>query len=43
MYKCFSCGKELKPEQIKKRVRCLYCGSRIVFKSRTNVTKVIAR
>ncbi len=42
MYKCFSCRRELKPDQIKKRVRCIYCGSRIVFKSRTNVTKVIA-
>ncbi len=43
MFKCFQCGKELKPEQIKKRVRCLYCGSRIVFKARTNVTRVKAR
>jgi DNA-directed RNA polymerase subunit RPC12/RpoP len=42
MYKCFSCRRELKPDQIKKRVRCIYCGSRIVFKSRTNVTKIVA-
>lgn len=43
MYKCFSCKRELKPEQIRKRVRCIYCGSRIIFKSRTAVTKIQAR
>ncbi len=43
MYKCFSCNKELKDEQIKKRVRCIYCGSKIVFKSRTNNVKILAR
>jgi DNA-directed RNA polymerase subunit RPC12/RpoP len=43
MYKCFFCNKELKDESIKKRVRCIYCGSKIVFKARTNLTKIIAR
>ncbi|MDD9953771.1 MAG: DNA-directed RNA polymerase subunit P [Candidatus Woesearchaeota archaeon] len=43
MYKCFSCNKELKEEQIKKRVRCMYCGSRIVFKSRTATVKIRAQ
>jgi len=43
MYKCFSCNKELKEEQIKKRVRCVYCGSKIVFKSRTSIVKIPAR
>ena len=43
MYKCFQCNKELKDENIKKRVRCIYCGSKIVFKNRTTLTKVIAR
>jgi DNA-directed RNA polymerase subunit RPC12/RpoP len=43
MYKCFFCNKELKDENIKKRVRCIYCGSKIVFKSRTTLTKVLAR
>jgi DNA-directed RNA polymerase subunit RPC12/RpoP len=43
MYKCFFCNRELKEEHIKKRVRCIYCGSKIVFKSRLTTTKVIAR
>ena len=43
MYKCFSCNKELKDDNIKKRVRCIYCGSKIVFKARTNVTKIISK
>ena len=42
-YRCFACGKEIKQEQIKKRVRCLYCGSKIIYKDRVSVTKVIAR
>jgi DNA-directed RNA polymerase subunit RPC12/RpoP len=43
MYKCFSCNKELKDENIKKRVRCVYCGSKIVFKARTSTVTVLAR
>ncbi len=43
MYKCFFCNKELKDESIKKRVRCIYCGSKIVFKARTSTVKIQAR
>jgi DNA-directed RNA polymerase subunit RPC12/RpoP len=43
MYKCFQCNKELKEEHIKKRVRCIYCGSKIVFKARINPVKIVAR
>ncbi|MFH1770726.1 MAG: DNA-directed RNA polymerase subunit P [archaeon] len=41
-YKCFSCNKKISDIQIKKRVRCLYCGSKIIFKERTINTKVKA-
>lgn len=43
MYKCFYCKKELKPEQLRKRVRCIYCGSKIIFKGRTKTVKIQAR
>jgi len=43
MYRCFFCGKDIKPDQIKKRVRCIYCGSKIIYKDRTSPTKVLAR
>ncbi|MAG45241.1 MAG: DNA-directed RNA polymerase subunit P [Nanoarchaeota archaeon] len=33
-YKCFHCGKNTKQEYVKKRVRCPYCGSKILFKPR---------
>ncbi len=39
VYKCFVCGREIKPEQIKKRVRCPYCGSRILYKPRPKIVK----
>jgi DNA-directed RNA polymerase subunit RPC12/RpoP len=42
-YKCFSCNKVINEAQIKKRVRCLYCGSKIIFKQRTTSTNVKAR
>lgn len=42
-YKCFFCGKENKAENIKKKVRCIYCGSKIIFKERSVTTRVKAR
>ncbi len=42
-YKCFSCGKSIKDEHIKKKVRCIYCGSKVIFKERTVPTHVRAR
>jgi len=41
-YKCINCGKKIKEEHIKKKVRCPYCGSKIVYKTRTKTTKVRA-
>ena len=32
MYKCLECQKEVKWDQVKKRVRCPYCGSKILYK-----------
>ncbi|RLE39108.1 DNA-directed RNA polymerase subunit P [Candidatus Woesearchaeota archaeon] len=42
-YKCFNCNKEITESLLRKRVRCPYCGSKILFKQRTTVTKVKAR
>lgn len=41
-YKCFNCGKELSEESLRKRVRCIYCGYKIVYKTRTKPTSVEA-
>ena len=41
-YKCFNCSKMNSSEQMRKRVRCIYCGSKIVFKVRTKPTIVEA-
>jgi DNA-directed RNA polymerase subunit RPC12/RpoP len=42
-YKCFDCGKELNEDSVMRRVRCPYCGGRMVFKERATTTKVKAR
>ncbi len=42
-YKCFECNKKVAVDYLKKKVRCPYCGSKILFKSRSILTKVKAR
>lgn len=42
-YKCFMCGKKIKADLLKKKIRCQYCGSKIIYKQRTISTKVKAR
>ncbi len=37
-YMCLECQKEIKHETVKKRVRCPYCGSKILYKQRTTST-----
>jgi DNA-directed RNA polymerase subunit P len=41
-YKCFKCDKDIKEEYVKKRVRCPYCGSKILFKPRVVSSNVKA-
>jgi DNA-directed RNA polymerase subunit RPC12/RpoP len=42
-YKCFNCNKKVGDEYVSKRVRCPYCGSKMLFKPRAVMTKVKAR
>lgn len=42
-YKCFTCGKVVSQDYVRKRVRCPYCGGKILYKPRTVSTKVMAR
>lgn len=41
-YKCFECSKDVKFEYAKKKVRCPYCGSKVLFKTRSLPTTVKA-
>ena len=34
-YQCIECHKEVKSENIRKRVRCSFCGSKILYKPRS--------
>lgn len=42
-YKCFNCGRIVTIEPGRKRIRCPYCGGKILYKQRSVVTKVKAR
>jgi DNA-directed RNA polymerase subunit RPC12/RpoP len=42
IYRCFECDKEIKEEFVKKKIRCPYCGCKILFKPRVVTTKVKA-
>jgi len=42
-YKCFQCGKKIKDEYVKKKIRCPYCGSKLIFKARSKIVEVKAR
>lgn len=42
-YKCFLCNKDVDDTYLRKKVRCPYCGSKMLFKPRTMGTKVKAR
>ncbi|MDK2849572.1 MAG: DNA-directed polymerase subunit [Candidatus Woesearchaeota archaeon] len=42
-YKCFICGKIVPYELVRKRVRCPYCGSKILYKSVQIIPRVKAR
>ena len=41
-YKCFNCKKFVKQEYVKKKIRCPYCGYKVLFKERTVSTKIKA-
>ena len=41
--KCFNCNEEVSGEYIKKRIRCPYCGGKILFKARERATHLKAR
>jgi|TARA_Y100000310_G_scaffold343088_1_gene449134 DNA-directed RNA polymerase subunit RPC12/RpoP len=41
-YKCFNCGKPVRGELVRKRVRCPHCGSKLLFKPRTVSVKIKA-
>ncbi|MDD5133159.1 MAG: DNA-directed RNA polymerase subunit P [Candidatus Nanoarchaeia archaeon] len=42
IYKCFKCGKQVKEEYAKRKIRCPYCDSKILYKPRTISSKVKA-
>jgi DNA-directed RNA polymerase subunit P len=42
MYKCLQCGKEIDMENLKERIRCPFCGYRILMKSRPKTVRKVA-
>jgi DNA-directed RNA polymerase subunit P len=43
LYKCFNCNKEIEDDDLRKKIRCPYCGSKMLFKPRMSTRKVKAR
>ncbi len=41
-YKCFNCDKKVGEEYLRTKVRCPYCGGRMLYKERKTTTKVKA-
>jgi DNA-directed RNA polymerase subunit P len=39
MYRCFGCGKDISEEQLKGRIRCPYCGNRVLMKKRPEIPR----
>ncbi|MBS3128282.1 DNA-directed RNA polymerase subunit P [Candidatus Woesearchaeota archaeon] len=42
-YTCFQCSKKIGIENMGKRIRCPYCGSKMLYKSRSTITHIKAR
>jgi len=34
MYKCLNCGKDIELKQVREKIRCPYCGYKIILKER---------
>lgn len=34
IFKCLNCGKDIKMDQLNERIRCPFCGYRVVIKAR---------
>ncbi|OGI11634.1 DNA-directed RNA polymerase subunit P [Candidatus Micrarchaeota archaeon RBG_16_36_9] len=41
MYKCLKCGKEVESERVKEKIRCPYCGYRILVKETPKTIKKV--
>ncbi|MBN2421381.1 DNA-directed RNA polymerase subunit P [Candidatus Woesearchaeota archaeon] len=42
-YKCFDCNKAIESSTLRSRVRCPYCGGKMLYKQRSVPSKVKAR
>jgi DNA-directed RNA polymerase subunit RPC12/RpoP len=40
-YVCLQCRKIIEPEHLRKRIRCPYCGSKILLKKTTGIERKI--
>jgi len=41
-YTCFLCSKKISEDLMGKRVRCPYCGSKMLYKGRSKESEVLA-
>jgi len=41
MYKCLNCGKTIEMKQVKDKIRCPYCGYRVIIKETPKTIKKV--
>ncbi len=41
MYVCMKCGKDVKSDSVSQRVRCPFCGYKILTKKRSETVRIV--
>ena len=42
-YKCFECKRDVSDNYVRRKVRCPYCGSKMIYKVKSIITNFKAR
>lgn len=40
-YICYNCGKRISSKEVTNRIRCVYCGGKVLFKERPEIVKKV--
>jgi len=40
-YTCFTCGEQVSFDEVTQRIRCPYCGAKVLFKEKSEIVKTV--